>query len=426
MAKQKEVALESEMEGYILQAWNSGVKFTLKEVYEKVRRRLTDTPDINMTDPACQRHSLILVGEAGCGKSTVLEDLCHDIGAEYQTYHHGATVVEDNHGLQKVNDGSKLTEHVLAAHMIPFAREPKGGKGVFLIDEANNGALSEHEVVLRMLIDGQCDEHKVKPGWLFVCASNPPLAKYGTVRQIDFSLEDRFIVMPVHVPTDDKLAYWANHMPTTVYTFLALNRFGNEHNDYINAISSRRWSTLAYDIEKDLRAGGSHADVVKFVKCNINTAIAEAFDAFLKLGTNPDNYPIRAKELVDADAAMHSVLKNRVAKWLTAKKVNGDESPNVPLLGATKFDICAFLSDNEQRESLKDKQLDNLGSFIVQIGTKGFADMVDDIFHTVAQTPMAQKLLSRVRGTPLEDKLISLFKGTLNTGVALTSPGKRK
>ena len=244
MAKKQEVALESEMEGYILQAWNSGVRFTLKEVHDKVRRRLTDTPDINTTDPACQRHSLILVGEAGCGKSTVLEDLCKDIGAEYQTYHHGATVVEDNHGLQKVDDKSELTKHVLAAHMIPFHRPPKGGKGVFLIDEANNGAFSEHEVVLRMLIDGQCDEHKVQPGWLFVCASNPPLAKYGTVRQIDFSLEDRFVVMPVEVPTDDKLAYWANHMPTTTYTFLALNRFGNEHNDYINASTNQELNTL--------------------------------------------------------------------------------------------------------------------------------------------------------------------------------------
>jgi hypothetical protein len=426
VAKQKEVALESEMEGYILQAWNSGVKFTLKEVYEKVKRRLTATPGINLSDPACQRHSLILVGEAGCGKSTVLEDLCREIGAEYQTYHHGATVVEDNHGLQKADDAEGLTKHVLAAHMIPFHREPKGGMGVFLIDEANNGAFSEHEVVLRMLIDGQCDEHKVKPGWLFVCASNPPLAKYGTVRQIDFSLEDRFIVMPVAVPTDDKLAYWANHMPTTVYTFLALNRFGNEHNDYINAISSRRWSTLAYDIEKDLRAGASHADVVKFLKCNVNTSIAEAFDAFLKLGTNPDNYPIRAKELIEADASGSRILKERVNRWLTAKKTNGDESPNVPLLGATKFDICAYLNDARQRDAMKDGELDNLGGFLVQIGTKGFADMVDDIFHTVAQTPMAQKLLKRIRGTPLEDRMISLFKGTINTGVQLTTPGRKK
>ena len=414
------------MEGYILQAWNSGVKFTLKEVYEKVKRRLTATPGLNMTDPACQRHSLILVGEAGCGKSTVLEDLCRDIGAEYQTYHHGATVVEDNHGLQKTDDAEGLTKHVLAAHMIPFHREPKGGRGVFLIDEANNGAFSEHEVVLRMLIDGQCDEHKVKPGWLFVCASNPPLAKYGTVRQVDFSLEDRFVVMPVAVPADDKLAYWANHMPTTVYTFLAMNRFGNEHNDFIGAISSRRWSTLAYDVEKDLRAGGSHADVVKFLKCNVNTSIAEAFDAFLKLGTNPDNYPIRARELIEANASDYKILKARVQGWLTTKNARGEECPNVPLLGATKFDINAFFADTQRRDSMKDNELDNLAGFLIQIGTTGFADMVDDIFHAIAQSPVAPKLLKRIRGTPLEDRMTTLFKNTANTGVRLSSSGKNK
>lgn len=422
----KEVALEQEMEGYILQAWNSGVRFTLEEVYEKVKRRLTDVPDINTSDPACRRHSIMLVGEAGCGKSTILETLCQDLGIEYQTYHHGATVVEDNHGLQVIDEESGTTKHVVAAHMIPFLREPKSGKGVFFIDEAPNGAFSEHEVVLRMLIDGQCDEHKVKPGWLFVCASNPPLAKYGTVRQLDFSLEDRFIVMPVEVPTDQKLKYWANHMPHTVYTFLAMNRFGGEHNDYINAISARRWSMIAYDVEKDLRAGASHSDIVKMLKANVGTTIAEAFDAFLKLGTNPDNYPIRCAELLEATDAQRKVLQARIDRWLTNKNPRGELSQNVPLLGATKFDICAYLSDPKRLNAMKEREFKNLGLFLVQIGTNGFADMVDDIFHTVAQTPAAQRLLHEVRETPLADKLVALFKASVNTGVPLTSPGKRK
>lgn len=416
MAKKTQIqALQSEMEGYILQAWNSGVRFSLKEVGEKIRRRLTETPDINMTDPACRRHCILMVGDAGCGKSTILEDVCNEVGAEYQTYHHGATVVEDNHGLQKVDEETGMTKHVLPAHMVPFFREPKGGRGIFQIDEANNGAFTEHEVVLRMMVDGQCDEHKVKPGWEFVCSSNPPVAKYGTVRQVDFSLEDRFLIMPVEVPADDKLAYWATHMPTTVYNFLAMNRFGNETDDYIGAISSRRWSMVAFDVEKDLKAGASHDDVVKAMKVNVNTVIAEAFDAFLKLGSNPDNYPIRAAELLKADGEERRTHTNRIARWL--------EDGNSPLLGATKFDLAAFFHKAENCK-LEDKQVDVLAKFVVQVGTKGYADLVDDLFHVIAQTPLSQKLLNKIRGTPLEDRMIKLFKGTLNTGVKLKGPKK--
>jgi len=175
-----------------------------------------------------------------------------------------------------------------------------------------------------------------------------------------------------------------------------------------------------------LRAGGSHADVVKFLKCNVNTSIAEAFDAFLKLGTNPDNYPIRARELIEANASDYKILKARVQGWLTTKNARGEECPNVPLLGATKFDINAFFADTQRRDSMKDNELDNLAGFLIQIGTTGFADMVDDIFHAIAQSPVAPKLLKRIRGTPLEDRMTTLFKNTANTGVRLSSSGKNK
>lgn len=397
-----------EIESYISEAWESNVRFSLQEVSDKVRRRLTDTPDINIKDPACRRHSIILVGEAGIGKSTVLEDLCEKIGAEYATYHHGATVVEDNHGLQVIDSATGTTKHVVADHMLPFKRSPKGGRGVFLIDEAANGSFTEHEVVLRMFVDGQCDEHKVFPGWLFVCASNPPVAKYSTVRQPDFSLEDRFLIMPIDVPNDDKLAYWSRMMPPTVYKFLLMNKMNKATQiDFISKHSSRRWSAMAYDVEKDLKAGATRAEVVKFMSVNMGSEVATAFAAYMENGDDPDKYPIGAEELLFK--GNHKAIMERVERWLTAEI-------HTPLLGATQFDIVAYLSTKEGRDlALPDEPRKRLVKFMVAVGTKGHSDLIDDMLNCIARTPLCSKVVADIEETPLSDKMLGIMNKIAQT-----------
>ncbi len=408
---------KKEIESYISDAWESGIRFSLLEVKAKIKRRLTSTPNVLTIDPATRRHSIILVAEAGVGKSTVLQQVCDEIGAEYATYHHGATVVEDNHGLQVVDQENGSTKHVVAEHMLPFKREPKGGIGVFLIDEAANGSFTEHEVVLRMFIDGQCDEHKVKPGWLFVCASNPPTAKYSTVRQPDFSLEDRFLVMPVEVSNEEKLAYWSGTMPATVYKFLLMHKLNRDNKaDFISMHSSRRWSAMAYDVEKDVQAGGSRMDVVKSMRVNMGSEIATAFDAFLQNGDNPDKYPMNYDELLFKDG--FNIVMRRIKYWLEQKDC-------VPLLGATQWDLGAFVANKENHAKLDEKATKRLVQVLVEIGTNGHSDLVDDLLDTIARTQLCAKVIPLIEETKLADHMLGIMAKIAKTDSKMNVGSKK-
>lgn len=397
-----------EMESRLQKAWAGSIRFSLTEVAQVIKAELAKVDGVDDQDSdVCK--AILMVGEAGIGKSQIFAQTCAAVGAEAIKHHHGATVPEDNHGNPMIS-GDK-TVHAVAAHCVPFQRAPRStsGRGAWLLDETLSGSSKEHETFLRMVIDRRLDEHTMYPGWLLVGATNPPTAKYTTVREPDHSLEDRFIIMPVEVSADDRLAYWSGRMPKLMHQFLLMNVKNSVVTDMVTRLSSRQWSVLAHTIAK-LDAAKSGINVIsKVMNINAGIEIGTAFTEFLAKGSDPNCWPIAAADLMNADAQQYTVYANRVERW--AEKRSERDSASDALIGATKFDLEAWLQNDPARLSKPDKQVTaNLAKFMTLLADLNFADMAESLFSVVKQTEMMKAILDAVRGNSLEKKMIKLLE----------------
>lgn len=408
MAKAAAASANEELEGLVMKAWTSNIRYSLIE-YKNILTSLLKKFEGIKDDDTNVRTMVMAVGEAGVGKSAVFMQACDEAEAEGVKHHHSATIAEDNHGNPIVVDSAdsvhgKITVHAHAAHCVPFLRKPnsKSGRGACLFDETMGGSTREHETFLRSIIDGQLDETKMFPGWLLVGATNPPVMKYTTVKDVDYSLEDRWLILPVEVPAEDRLAYWAGCMPKTVYMFLLMNHTARK-NDFAISLSSRRWYNIAWAVAKMEADHHDRGSLVKFMNAQAGVSISSAFDQFLVSGDNPDAYPIRYADILFVGEEELNEQLRRMKRWAAAN--------NVPLVGATKFDMVAFLQNDELSKGRMDSRATvNLAKFMVHIGTIGYAGMVDDIFHVVKQRPIMRDLLRLIQGTPLEKKLIEMLE----------------
>jgi hypothetical protein len=363
----------------------------------------------------------LLLGHAGIGKTRLVHQVGLEVGAEVFAYHHGATVEEDNLGLPFIKDG--IVHTAKPEHMPLFYRKPEsaGGLGIFFQDEIFSGQGMGHQNISRMIIDRRHGASKMVPGWHLVGATNPETAEYATVKSVDKALASRMIILVLKPTTDEKLAYWSGRMHKAIYQFLLLNRGGSE--SYVEKLDSRAWCNLAHTIGKMFEAGVPQALMVKLLRTHTDSAVAAGFEAYLERGSDPDQYPIPAAELLTAEPARFEELLQRVRRWLERHEQRGEKAGVTALLGATKFELVAWLKNPERCASLtsgKDKRhaqlvLGNLAKFMVEIGSRDFADLASSLVHVLkeqdksADSPLARAVLSQIKGTKLERRLLEML-----------------
>ncbi len=389
--------------------WEQDERFTLTEAKKLLKSQILPCKGVNNESrDACK--CILLVGEHSVGKTRIVEQACEEVGVEMIKFHFGATEQEDNAGRQYLDDAYKLTRRAVPEHLPCFYRPPKSktGLGVMFFDETMSG-YSGHQTVLRMMIDRKLVDIDIQPGWTFVGSTNPPTIDYASIQEAEESLSGRFIYLPVEGTADEYLAYWSKHMPPKVYEFLLLTHINGM--GFVREFGAREWFNFADTVERALRLTDEKGDrfvddliLAKLCRINHSKDVGAEFFAFLKHGNNPDCYPIRYKMFLDADEVEWKVCLNRIKQWTSKNEV--------PLLGATKWDLVNFLRDPDQAEVTKaNKKLTRrVAEFAIALSDGNKADIVGSLIQGCKDKPIFQTLLPEIRGTSVEKRFIEIYQ----------------
>lgn len=388
------------------QVWTKGKRYSLKEFKDELKFEIRSRQDLDgSTDVA---KCVLALGEAGIGKTQAIRQAVEEVGGEYVMYHHGATMEEDNAGTpyQEGTNGDRVTKIAIPDHLACFYREPKGSTGVLVIEEIFTGSTTAHQNQARQFIDKRFGLTKMKPGWHLVGTSNPATADFHTVKSVDKALAKRMIWFPIEATSEEKLTYWAGRMDDLLYKFLVLWHLQKKELDFIKATDSRTWMNLSDSIarRRDPASGilqCSQPSLHRLVYNNVGKEVADAFQAYLTLGNDPDEYPISHADILRADAKEIKILVARIKRWTDRKRA--------ALIGATKWSLCGYLHNGANHDKVDARGIDNLSSFMKAVGEGGFADLTGSMLKQLGKSPLARAILEKLEGSELESKMASLI-----------------
>lgn len=386
--------------------WTQGKKYSLAEFKEELKFELMHRGDLDGNPDVSK--CILALGEAGIGKTQCIRQAVEEIGGEYVMYHHGATMEEDNAGTpyQEGTNGDRVTKIAIPDHLACFYRAPLGSTGVLVIEEIFTGSTTAHQNQARQFIDKRFGLTKMKPGWHVVGTSNPATADFHTVKAVDKALAKRMVWYPIEPTAEEKLTYWAGKMDDLLHKFLVLWHLEKRSLDVVNATDSRSWMNLSDSIgrRRDPKTGVLRCQptaLYKLMYNNVGKDIADTFEKYLKIGNDPDEYPIGHMDILRADDKGIKELADRATRWAKKKRA--------ALIGATKWSLCGFLHNGQNHGIVDDRGVKNLASFMQAIGTQGFADMVDSMLNQLGRSTLAKKIVTELKGGELEKKLQALI-----------------
>lgn len=291
----------------------------------------------------------VLIGDAGCGKSTLVKSIARDLEYEIRRMMMGDSMEEDNGGYtqgEKDKDGN----HVFTLPKWMPVTPPKGKGGIAFIDEAGTGSPTHQNVIATLLTDGYDNGfygHVVQKGWYFVAATNPDEIQYLLNQQLDQRVRDRMFPIWMHPESSEVLYHLSkyNKIPELIKGFLLM------HDSHINVVSARKWEMVGRYTERWQAAKMYDSKTfLNTLSWSLPPGTVAALGKYIERGDDVDAYPMSAKTIMSADSKAHSTHCNRMKKW--AKKAY--ES----LVAATAFDIQLCLSDSSMEYS--DEELSNL------------------------------------------------------------------
>jgi len=381
-------------------AAESDVRFTfaeslhLVEAYLAGFRRHGENPD--------SPQLLVLMGRHGVGKTSMLRQLAAKHKLAYASFHGGAVDSQDNVGLPTCVNGKQV--HADPAH-IPVFHEPRSesGYGLFVIEEAFSNDNNEFQNQLRQLTEGQLGELRKHPRWIMAATTNPPTEEYVTVNAVDMALADRLLVVYVEPTPEEIMSYMtlSKDFHPGFRLFLLMNR------DYLQNTSPRALFKLAGMLRYYDESGQANGGVFKMLKLHGGVEMATAYEAYKKLGDDPDAYPIPGKDLLIRNGADRKTYWARIERWATANRSD--------LIGATNFDVLISLSrllrPEERDEKLAPVVLDGAVAFAVLLGEVGHMDMgYPIILRLLKEKDLDKKeVFNRVKGTRLEQRALESY-----------------
>jgi len=385
----------------ITKVWEQQERFSLTEAKQIIQAEVIEREHLNDDDPdVCK--CILLVGEHSIGKSRIVAQACAAAGVEMVKFHFGATEQEDNAGRQYTDDEYKLTRRAVPEHLPCFYRRPNGKAGVMFFDETMAG-YSGHQTILRMMIDRKLVDIDIQPGWYFIGATNPPTIDYASVQETEESLSGRFVYLPVTATAEERLSYWADRMPNTVYQMLLLSHVNGQ--GLVTKFGSRVWMNHAHTIAKWEASEVGHPTMIKLFNVRFGKEVGGLLFNYLKHGNNQDHYPIRYKVFTEAGAGTWREALGRVKRWLDADEI--------PLLGATKWDLVNFLRDETHKDDIKKngKKLAKRVAAFAQVLSDGEkAEIVASLIQGCRDTPVLEYLMPEIRGTRLAKRFLEIYE----------------
>jgi len=406
MRKKETQAPQIEIEDMLERAVNSGESYSPEELKQELKFSIAPVKGIQDFNDIDGEKIYCIIGSHGAGKTSIMHQLAQETESEIYSFNLGGTVQEDLHGLPIIGEknGIKVATRASAEFCPPFYRKPnsKSGIGIWLLDEIFSGVSNDHQLFVRMVAGGKCDELRMFPGWFIVGTSNPPCAEYLTVQKLDSSTADRFIFFCINTTADDKLRYWRPRMHPLTYRFLLLNHIRKL--SYIDSMSARSWWNISKELGKRQALSAPISSMVRLLTTHANIEVASAFTAYLKHGDDPAYYPISAKELLYSDDIAFKRAMNIVQVWI--------KDDNTPLIGATKWDLNAWIIDEVVGKKIEvpETYIKRLSSFLIELGSNNYADLVDDVLMACRQTPLMEALINAIRGSKAMEEIIKARK----------------
>lgn len=332
-------------------------------------------------------YGLLWVGEGGIGKSSVIQQVANEVDCTFRSWHHGATIEEDNHGVQYRDDS--VTRWAIPEHLENLF-DLKGKKGIIFLDEIYSGQTIGHQNFVRMLIDRKFHNRTIDPGWLIVGATNPETNDYLSVRSVDKALHSRMLVYDIDPSAEELLEYWHDSMPHPIKGMLVHNHFLGNLN-FVKALSPRNWMKLARAVERRWKSGFSIAQLAELIAANSTPELATTFTKYMHIGTNPNCYPLGFGDIAEGN------WRDRVTLWL-------DGVGCMPLIAASQWNLLLTLKKNSDPKTYNPGVLKEVALFLEQIGTK-YAELSYNTIVALSSTSLGFALLSNINNTTLRGKL---------------------
>ena len=342
----------------------------------------------------------VFIGESGTGKSTVLRKLADRLTAatgnpwQSKLVHVATQGFEDNTGLpiiKKVERGGRKQQ---IAGFAPADHVP----GAVWQDHYTLGILDELTTAppliqnqIREWIDGQINGQPIDPKCLLIGTGNPPDAKFVTVNALDDALEKRLKIYVI-VPTQDELlSVWSQIMPDTVYKFLLMNQM------FIDALSPREWEGVSKDVQDLIDGGGTLEEASEEATDALieHPDVEIKFREWMKWGDNPDRYPIRGQQILDAENGQVVTYVKRVEGWLKHNQRG--------LAGASALDLVRTLNMTPKEDLEKlgmDRLADNIVQFVVPYTENEANDMANAILKIVLSSELVDKVCALLGQKP--------------------------
>lgn len=360
-------------------------------------RKPTDPMFTEYWDPSHSASAcLTFIGEAGCGKSTIVKDFARSAEFELRRIMMGDSMDEDSMGVfQREYDDQGHHTFSLPAWMP--VDSPRGNGGIAFIDECGTGSHTHQNIISTLLTDGYDNGyygHTVKKGWFWVAATNPDEIQYHLNQQLDGRLRDRMFPVYVH-PRPEEIMHHLGRtgkIPDLIYGFMMMNK------GMIDCVSARRWEMIGGFTHRWLTTKAiSRSAFINILRLNLPPGTVDAINTYMELGDDPDAYPILAKDIISANDKEHDTHISRMKKWgRTGKDA---------LLGATGYDMARYLGDSDI--NLNDQHIKLLAEVISVIVKADLASAILDAAS--GQEQRANKLVACIKDKAVGQRLAEMM-----------------
>lgn len=130
------------------------------------------------------KHSVLLWGPPGIGKSSIMRKVAKDNGMEYIDLRISQLAPTDLRGLPYIEDG--------LARFAPPSFLPQEGEGILALDEVNQASPSMMALAQQLILDRQVGDYKVPDGWYIIAAGNR-VEDRAAVNQMPAPVANRFL-----------------------------------------------------------------------------------------------------------------------------------------------------------------------------------------------------------------------------------------
>jgi len=148
--------------------------------------------------------SVYIHGSPGIGKSDMIRQIAHARKERLIVLHAAQLEPIDMRGLPTLQEG--MTKWITPSFF------PKGGEGIFFLDEISSAAPAMQAALFQFILDKRIGDYHLPAGWKIVAAGNLDTDR-GVTYKMSTPLASRFLHINLEV-NNDKWLDWATRINT--------------------------------------------------------------------------------------------------------------------------------------------------------------------------------------------------------------------